>query len=171
MGTEVKPVGSTAAGQKAWDADSFGYDNTDFHHIDPDTVNMADFARQLEGEELFFGDVRQYNSGYNDKHPENNVDLDWLGRVGTVFSTNAPGFEGIWHVSNLPAVRAPIVFCRAVKLENADDSPEGLEEIEISCAALGCAVNEDNLYEQIETKIVKRGRVDKKQRARLTKRK
>lgn len=156
--------------KKAWDSEKMGFDKHDYHHIDPSTINVDEFARSLRGEETHFGDIRQYNSGYNEKHEENDLDLDWLSRVGTVFTTEAKGYEGLWKVSNMPIVHAPHIYCRAVKVEDAKDSIEGKEEVEISCTSLGCSVNPENLYEQVRSKLVKKGSVAREQRERLTKR-
>lgn len=155
--------------RKAWDADTMGYGKHEYHLIDPETINVNEFARSMNGEEKHFGDVRQYNSAYNEKHPENDVDLDWLGRVGTIFTTKAKGIEGTWFVTNMPVVRAPSVFARCVRIENEDDDPTGREEVEINTRDLGCIVNDENLYEQIVTKLVKKGSVTRKQRIKLTK--
>lgn len=154
---------------KAWDPDKMGYGKHDFHHIDPETINVNDFARNLRGEEQHFGDVRQYNSAYNEKHPENNLDLDWLGRVGTIFETEAPGFEGMWHVTNMPVVNSPLIYCRAVKISTQDEDPEGKQEVQIPCVELGSVVDEENLYKQVKSVLIKKGAVDRTQRVRLTK--
>ena len=160
-----------AEGKKAWNPDTMGYGKHEYHHIDKDTVNPEDYAVSLRGEEKHFGAVRQYNSAYNEKHEENDCDLDWLGRLGTVFETNAEGYEGIWHITNMPVVKTPIVFCRAVKVGSKDEEPgEDGEEVTLSCVELGCAVGADNLYLQVRTKLLKRGAVDRKQRLRLTQR-
>lgn len=155
----------------AFDPEKHGYGKHEFHHIDPDTINVNDFARTFNGDENHFGDVRQYNSAYNEKHPENDVDLDCFGRVGTIFATEAVGFEGMWHVTNMPTVRAPHVFTRAVKIDAAEDDPEGREEIEISTRDLGCIANDANEYEQVITKLIKKGSVTREQRIKLTKKK
>lgn len=157
--------------KKAWDSDKMGYGKHEFHHIDPDTINVNDFARTFNGDENHFGDVRQYNSAYNEKHPDNDVDLDWLGRVGTIFTTEAEGFEGMWYVTNMPTVRAPHVYTRCVKIEAEEDDPEGRDEVEISTRDLGCIANDENLYEQVVTKLVKKGSVTREQRIKLTKKK
>lgn len=156
-------------GKKAWDADTMGYGKHAFHHIDPDTINVNDFAQNLRGEEQHFGDVRQYNTAYNEMHPEHTLGIDWLGRVGTIFETNAEGFEGIWCVTNMPIVNSPSIFCRVVKLENVDEDPEGKTEVTIPCVKLGCVVNEENLYEQVRSVILKKGDVSRTQRLKLTK--
>jgi hypothetical protein len=155
--------------RRAWDPDNMGFNKHSYRHIDPETINVEDFATNLRGEEQHFGDVRQYNSAYNEKHPENDVDLDDLHRVGSVFETEATGFEGIWHVTNLPIVRSPEVFCRAVKLNKPEDLPEGKEEVTIPCVELGCSVNRDNLFVLVRTKLLKRGNVSRTQRVKLTK--
>jgi len=157
--------------RKAWDADTMGYDKHTYHHIDPSTINVLDFATSLRGEESHFGDVRQYNSAYNEKHPENNIDLDWLGREGTIFSTEAKGYEGMWKVVNVPTVRSGSVYCRAMKIESQEDTSEGKEVKEISCMELGCTANEENLYEMVVTKLVKKGSVTRDQRIKLTQKK
>lgn len=155
--------------RKAWDPENHGYGKHDFQHIDPDTINVDEAARSLRDEEQHFGDVRQYNSAYNEKHPENNLDLDWLGRVNTIFETDAPDYAGIWIVTNQPTVKAPVVYARCVKLESEDDDPEGKDEVVISCVALGSQVNEENEFLQVRSKILKKGSVNRKQRMRLTK--
>lgn len=155
--------------RKPWDAEKHGYGKHEFHHIDPDTINVNEFARSFNGDEKHFGDVRQYNSAYNEKHPDNNVDLDWLGRVGTIFTTEAKGFEGMWHVTNMPTVRAPHVYCRAVKVKDEKDDTEGKKEVEIPTRSLGCIADDDNLYEQVVTKLVRKGSVTRQQRIKLTK--
>lgn len=153
----------------AFDPEKHGYGKHEFHFIDPETINVNDFARTFNGEENHFGDVRQYNSAYNEKHAENNVDLDWLGRVGTIFTTEAEGFEGMWYVTNMPTVRAPHVFTRCVKINEETDNPEGGEEIEISARDLGCIANDANNYEQVITRLIKKGSVTREQRIKLTK--
>lgn len=154
---------------REWDPNTMGYGKHDFRHIDPSTINPSDFARNLRGEEQHFGDVRQYNSAYNEKHPENDLDLDWLGRVGTVFETEAEGYEGFWHVTNMPTVQAPDVFCRAVKVTDPEEDPEGREEQKIPCVALGVTADIDNKYRQVKSRLMKKGAVDRTQRVRLTK--
>jgi len=154
---------------KNWDPATMGFNKHDYRSIDPDTINPNDYARNLRGEEQQFGDVRQYNSAYNEKIEGNDLDLDWLGRVGTVFETQASGFEGIWHVTNMPVVRAPQVYCRAVKVDTPDSPPGDGEEVMISCIDLGIVANTDNKYEQVLSKILKRGSVTREQRVRLTK--
>lgn len=157
--------------RRAWDADSMGFGKHSYRHVDPATVNPADFAKNLRGEEENFGDVRQYNSAYNEKHPENDVDLDWVTRIGTVIETDAEGWEGLWYISNLPVVKAPEIFCRAVKVESAKDEPsEDSKEVVIPTYDLGCSVGPDNMFKQVKTKLVKRGAVDRTQRPRIVQR-
>jgi len=152
-----------------WDPETMGHGKHTYRHINPETINPEDYARNLRGEEQHFGDIREYNAGYNEKHPENDLDLDWLGRTGTIFETEAEGFAGLWHVTNMPAVKAPDVFCRAVKISNPDEPPEGKEEVTIPCVALGVAVGQDNKYLQVKSRLLKKGAVDKAQRIKLTK--
>jgi hypothetical protein len=143
-----------------------GFGKHDFHHIDPSTINVEDYAQNLRGEEQHFGEVRQYNSAFNEKHPENDTDLDWLGRLGTAFETDAEGHAGTWTVTNMPVVKNPTVFCRATR--TVDGNLEGPEQV-ISCVDLGCAVDNTNQFKQVRTKLLQKGKVDRTQRERLTK--
>lgn len=155
--------------KKAWDPNTNGYGKHDYRHIDPATINPDDYARSLRGEEEHFGDVREYNSAANNKHPENDCGLDWLGRIGTVFETDLPGHEGTWMVVKMPIIQSPKTFCRVARI---DAEGEPLEETltTISCIELGCAVDETNHFKQVQTKLIRKGKVDRTQRERLTKR-
>lgn len=167
--------------RKAWDGDNMGFGKHTYEAVDPDTINPADYATNLRGEEQHFGDIRQYNSAYNEKHVDNDVDLNWLGRIGTVFETKGEGIEGMYVVTSLPVVKAPTVFCRVVKVTPVDrvdpENPkaqyefatEDKEEILLSCTDLGVTVTAENLFLQVDTRLLKKGSVDKHQRARLTK--
>jgi hypothetical protein len=173
----VKTDADTAAKNEqhktAWDADTMGFGKHSFHFIDPDTINPEDYARKLEGEEQHFGDVRQYNSAFNEKHPENDVSLDDLSRIGTIISVPSDHpLEGDWVVTNMPAVKAGTVYCRAKRRTEDDSIPDGVygEETEIPAHELGCAVDEKNEFPQVPTKLVQRGKVTREQRERLTKR-
>jgi len=95
-------------GKTAFDPEKHGYGKHKYFTIDPDTINPEDYARSMRGEETHFGDVREYNSAENEKHPDNNVTLDDLSRIGTVIETEAKGFEGDWEVVALPEVHAPL---------------------------------------------------------------
>jgi hypothetical protein len=151
---------------KAWEG--YGYGKHEYRHINPDDVNVEDYARDLRGEEEHFGDVREYNSGANNKHPENNVSLDDLCRIGTVVRTDAPGLEGVWMVVQMPVVIAPKTYARLARINEAGDPIE--ESVQtVSCIDLGCAVDDQNLFPQVCSVIVKRGSVGREQRERLTK--
>lgn len=160
--------------RKAWDPETMGYGKHDYRHIDPDTVNVAEYAKDMRGEQAHLGDVREYNSADNQKHPENDVSLDWFSRPGTVFETDAEGYQGIWMVTNQPVVKSPETFCRARRAVEIDGEWKeeaqyaSAEEI-ISCVVLGCAVGRDNLFEQVKTKLLRKAKVDKSSRDRLTK--
>jgi hypothetical protein len=147
----------------AWDPSTSGYGKHDYRHIDPETINPSDYARDLRGEEAHFGDVREYNSADNQKHPENSTTLDDLSRIGTVIETEADGFAGSWTVVQLPTVRAPKTFARLQR----SDKPEG-EVTEIDTADLGVTVTKENTFNQVKTTTTKRGKVDRTQRERLT---
>lgn len=154
--------------RKAWDATTMGFGKHKYQSIDPDTINPEDYAVSLRGEEKQFGDVRQYNSAFNEKHPENDTNLDWLARTETEFETDAEGYQGHWRVTNMPVVRRPEVYSRVTRVD-----PEGNlvgEETEIPCSLLGVAVDRNNLFAQIRTKMITKGKVDREQRLRLTKR-
>lgn len=159
--------------RKAWDPEIMGFNKHDYRHLDPATVNVEEYAKDLRGEQNHFGDIREYDCASNKKHPENDASLDWLGRPGTVFETDALGFEGQWMVSNQPVVHSPETFCRARSVIGKDD--EGNEvvdlkgsEMTISCVSLGCAVNKENEYQPVRTKILRKARVDKSSRTALT---
>lgn len=165
--TDAETAAKNEQHKTAWDAETMGFGKHQFHFIDPETVNPEDYARKLEGEEQHFGEIRQYNSAFNAKHPETNVDLDWLSRIGTVFETDAEFFAGTWVVTGMPVVKAPTTFCRVKAY--VGEEPMG-PEVSIPCAALGCAVDEQNYFAQVKTRLVQRGKVDRDQRARLTRR-
>lgn len=152
----------------AWDPNTMGFGKHDYRSIDPDTVNPDDYARNLRGEEEHFGDVREYNSAENEKHPENDTDLDNLGRVGTVFETEVEEFQGTWMVVQMPVVKAPGVWARCARVDEDGEPVEGTQT-EISTVELGCTVDERNYFKQVKTKLLKKGKVDKSQRERLTK--
>jgi hypothetical protein len=152
--------------REAWTPDpNSGYGRHSYHHIDPSTVNPEDYARNLRGEEKHYGDVREYNTCYNEKHPDNTLDLYDLGLLLTRFTTEAPGYEGEWTVVDFPRVKAPGIWTR-VRKTGEDGQPEG-ETLEIPIVALGIAANDKNEYEPIVSKLVKRGATDREQRMRL----
>jgi len=109
--------------------------------------------------------VREENTAYNERESENEVTLDLLSKIGTVFSTGAPGLDGMWIVTGMPVVRSPEVFCRAApaqEVQNVGDkkpSYVALEEAqELSCTELGCAVDSDNKFKQVKGKILQKGK-------------
>lgn len=160
--------------KKAWDPETMGFGKHEYRHLDPETVNVEDFAKDMRGEQQHFGDVREYNTGANSKHPENDVGLDWLGRPGTIFETDAPGYEGTWRVEMMPVVKSPVTYCRAIRIERSDHAdgftdPEEAKLETISCIDLGCAVDETNHYKQVRTKLLRKAEVNKHSRAKLTK--
>lgn len=149
----------------AWEPNpNFGYGNHEYRHIDPATINLNDYARSLRGEEKHYGDVREYNTASNVKHPDTNLDLYDLGLLRTKFSTEAPGFEGEWVVVDFPKVVAPNIWTRVQR--EVDGELSG-ETVEISIVTLGVGVNDVNLYEQVVSKLIKRGATDREQRMRL----
>lgn len=149
----------------AWEADpNAGYGKHAYRHIDPETINPADYARAFRGEEKHFGDVREYNTASNLKHEETTLDLYDLGLLRTKFSTEAKGFEGEWVVVDFPKVVAPNIWTRVQR--EVDGELSG-ETVEISIVDLGVGSNAVNLFEQVITKLIKRGAIDREQRMRL----
>lgn len=157
------------AERTAWDAESMGFGRHSFQHVDPAAVNPEDYAQNMRGEQTTFGDVREYNSAHNEKHPENDTRLEDLARIGTVFETDAPGLEGEWMVVKMPSVKAPLTFANVCRID-ADGEPIESTLTALNTADLGCAVDEENMFKQVKTRITKKGKVDKHQRERLTKR-
>jgi len=148
--------------QDDWDAldkTHWGYGNHKYREIDPSTINLEDYAQTFGGEEQFLGDVREYNSAYNEKYEGNTIQLDWLCRIGTRFRTNAPGYEGEWTTRNVPTVKDYVIL---VLVKNE----EGVEK-DIPAMALGVVVNKENMFEQVETKLMTKGAVDRIARAKL----
>lgn len=163
-----EPV-TTRPKTSSWDPDTMGFNKHDYRHLDPTTVNVDDYAKDLREGQTNFGDVREYNSAFNTKHPENDLELDWLGRIGTIFETEAEGYEGRWMVVQMPVVHSPALFARAARIDENDEPIDGTLK-EIPFLALGCAVDKTNHFPQIKSHLVARGKVDRKQRERLTKR-
>lgn len=154
--------------RKAWDADTQGYGKHDYQAIDPAAVNPEDYAHNLRGEQQHFGDVREYNSALNKKHPETDMNLEDVARMGTIFETSAEGSEGQWMIVEMPRVSSPHSYARVSRVDE-NKEPTG-ETTEIRTDLLGLAVNRENLFEQVKTVIVHKGQVGREQRERLTKR-
>ena len=151
------------AARAAWDPENQGYGKHDYRHIDLEQVNVADWAQDMRGEQQHHGDVREINTAFNHVSEENELSLDLLSRVGTVFNTEAEGWEGLWKVTRLPSVRSPDVFCRATRIDESKgpSGPEGSlvgEEEEIPMVELGCAVGLDNMFKAVCNKLVKKGK-------------
>lgn len=163
-------IGKEGTGAKtAWDPKTQGYGKHDYQKIDPATINPEDYARNLRGEEAHFGDVREYNSASNVRHPKNTVTLDDLCRVGTVIETEAEGFEGRWMVVQMPVVHSPKSYARLARVDEVGEPVEGTL-VEVCTIDLGCAVDATNQFKQVRTVMIQRGRLDRTQRERLTKR-
>jgi len=140
-----------------------GIDDVEFRTIDPETVNQESYAVSLRDEEDKFGVIREYNSANNSQHAENDLTLDDLSRIGTIFHTAAEEYQGEWEVIGLPRVEDGVVSA-VVKDEEGHD-------YEISCIKLGIQQHpSSNLFEEVRTCIVSRGAVNREQRERLTKR-
>lgn len=152
----------------AWDPDSYGYGKHEYHRIDPELINPEEYAQSMRGDQEHKGEVREYNTAFNSKHPENDVGLDWLGRPGTIIVTEAPGLEGTWKVTSMPVRRDGMTFSLMTPVDS-NENPTAQEE-EISVIALGCAANKENLYEQVKTSLVKKVVLGNKYREELTKR-
>ena len=148
---------------QAWNPDEYGYGKHDYRHVDPNTINVEDFAVNLRGEQKHRGDVREENTAGNEMHPENGLDLDALSKVGTIFTTEAEQWPGVWKVVRMPAVRSPNVFTRVKQVSGGVGGFEGSykeegEEIEINCTDLGVAVGPDNLFVQVKGKLIEKGK-------------
>lgn len=151
--------------RKAWDPETMGYGRHSYTHVDPDAINVADFAINLRGEQQHRGDVREESTAYNEASSDNSISLDLLSKIGTVFETEALGLEGIWMVAKLPLVRSPEVFCRAYRAEHQERQDTKMQFMqisevveELSCVELGCAVDTDNKFRQVKGKILYKGK-------------
>lgn len=145
----------------AWEPDKqSGYGNHEYRKIDPDTINPEDYARGLRGEEKYLGDVREYNTAGNSKHPDTNMDLYDLGLLGTRFKTDAEGLQGPeWEVVEFPRVKGLLIET-VLRVHSSDGEP-----IAVDTVRLGLVVGPDNLFRQVVTSLVKRGMIDREQRA------
>ncbi|GAG84264.1 unnamed protein product [marine sediment metagenome] len=133
----------TVPGKKLrpWDGpseDQCGYGKHKYREIDPSTINPEDYARTFGGDEEFYGDVREYNSAYNEKHPENKVQLDWLCRVGTVFQVFDGDYVGKWMVADVPLVLDGEIFIVSKKVG------EDTEQVHLKAVELGVVVDKAN---------------------------
>lgn len=157
---------------KAWIPEpATGYGKHEYRQIDPSTVNPEDYARGLRGEESYYGDVREYNTAGNSKHPETNVDLYDCGLIGTKIEVfgDIP-WAGKWIMTNIPAVSAPTVYLRAARWVGVEGTLS--EEVKahipnqqmIPLHEVGLSVGDDNLYKQIKVVLIKRGLIDREQR-------
>lgn len=133
-----------------------GYGKHEYHKIDPITVNPEDYARNLHGEEEHFGDVREYNCADNSQHPDNDMTLDWLSRIGTEFEVIDGPYKGKWKVTALPKVSVGVlwIICGDILVPAVD---------------LGVVADETNKFRQVVVKLKAHGVVDREQRIRLTK--
>jgi len=158
--------------KKAWVPDpDIGYGKHSYRQIDPSTVNPEDYARSLRGEEAHYGDVREYNTANNSKHPETNVDLYDCGLIGTKIEIHEGPWAGKWIMVNIPTVKSPIVYLRASKLKLgtytslAEEVQDHVSDQQlIPTNEIGLAVDEQNLYRQVKMTLIKRGLIDREQR-------
>lgn len=164
---EEKPVKPKRV-RTPFDPETMGFGKHEYRHIDPDTINPEDYAKNFRGDEEHFGDVREYNSAANEKHPENDTDLDNLSRIGTIFETEAEEFKGIWMIVQMPLIKAPSIYVRCGRIDEDQEPIEGTQT-NIPIVELGCSVDESNFFKSVKTTLIKKGKVDKQQRERLTK--
>jgi hypothetical protein len=151
----AKLLTDTQTATSAWDPATQGFGKHTYRQIDPAEINVADYAVNLRGDEAYRGEVREYITADNLKHPDNDATLDWLTRLGTEFSTNAEGYEGIWKVTYLPRVRSPHVFIVARRTDAKVD-------VDIRADFLGVVADpETNLFPQVVTKLLKRGKISR----------
>jgi len=143
-----------------FDPEKMGFGKHTFEKINPDDINPEDFEKNLRGDNAdIVGYVREYDVAFNKKHPENDMDLDQLGRLGTVFETEAEGYEGLWMVTDVCASATPKIFCRATKVD-ADFARTG-DQVLIDCVLLGSMVDGENNFKVVKTKLVKKGIIDR----------
>lgn len=166
--TEQPAPVKTNPGRSAWDPSTQGYGKHSYHHVDPDAVNPEEYAQNMRGEQQHFGEVREYNSAKNEKHPDNTMRLEDVARMGTIFETDAEGYEGQWMVVQMPEVHAPKSFALVSRVDE-NKEPTG-DVFKIRTDLLGLAVDENNMFLQVATKVVHKGQVGREQRERLTKR-
>jgi len=146
-----------------WDSETYGYGKHDYRTLDPDAVNVEDFAKDMRGDVQHKGDVREENTAYNIQSPDNNLTVDLLAKRGTVFETEAEGYEGTWIVTNVPVVKSPNTYCRArraVKVEGKwqPEMESASAEEQISCVELGNTVGVGNKFRQVKTTLIKKGK-------------
>jgi len=147
----------------AWDPGTMGYGHHEYQEIDPDTINLEDYATRFEGEQQHTGEVREYNSADNEQYPENDVDFLWMTRKGTIIRTEAAGLEGEWMVADMPTVKnRKDIYVSLVRV-GQEGPPEN-----VLASRLGIVVNRKNLFEQVKTVMVTKAKVGRKDRIRLT---
>jgi len=148
----------------AWDPETMGYGKHSYTIVDPDSINVEDFAIDMRGDEQHRGDVREENTAYNERPKNNTITLDLLSKIGTVFKTKVPECPGVWMVTSMPAIRTPEVFVRATRVKSFDKENKEFEldpdseEQELSCVELGCAVDVENKFRQVEGEILAKGK-------------
>jgi len=161
-----------AATKSAWtpdEAQQYGaYGTGEYERIDPTTIHPEDFMEsalsELKGDEKHKGEVREYLVGDNLPHPETDMKLDWLARIGTVFNTDLEGLEGEWVVVRMPVIRESEVFTRAARRDDEKKVVESTMEV-ISAIGLGLQVGKDHNYQQTKSTLVERGVIDRCQTA------
>jgi len=143
----------------AWDPEHSGYGKHAYREIDPSTINPADYAVDMRGEQEHKGEIREYDISLNKKHPENNMNLEWLCRVGTSFELDGKQYQ----VTDVPVMRDNRITIRVTLSPTREQS-------EISAYDLGVVVGPDDMYKQVKCVLIQKGRVDKQTRIALTKR-
>lgn len=163
------------ADKKAWQPDpAAGYGKHEYRQIDPSTVNPEHYARELRGEESYYGDVREYNTADNSKHPDTTADLYDCGLIGSKIEIHAgetPTWVGKWIMTNIPTVKAPYVYLRAARwcegnyasLAEEVQAFQSAQEL-VPAHEVGLVVGDDNLYKQVKVTLIKRGLIDREQR-------
>lgn len=142
---------------RAWegiDPTKSGYGKHAYREIDPGTINPEDYARDLRGEEKHFGDVREYNTAKNQKHPETDTSLEDLTREGTLLETDLAGHEGRWFTTGRTWSKDGSI--------TAEVQREVTGEVRtMDAAELGVIQDSEGLYRPTRTKRLKRGRVSR----------
>lgn len=135
----------------------------EYQHIDPLSVNMEAYARDLYGEQMHHGDIREYNTADNPKHPDNDATVEWLGRPGTIFTTDAPGYEGKYTVVDLPRV---VKFKLSAVVQKADVIAPSI--VLIPMDVLGVVSDDKNLMAQVVTKVIHKPQIGKESRKKIS---
>lgn len=141
--------------------ETMGYGKHKYEFIDPSEVDLDPGPP---------GGVRSrdFVTAYNRKHPETDMTIDLLSRPGTVFKTDALGFEGEWVVTWMPILKEGEPFCRVLR---AEEVGKGVTSLDLSMVALGVVANRVTamFVDTVKSAHLDGGTAGKEVRERLTK--